>query len=104
MADFSLKHRQKFKQVLANYQISERARRALEGLDLVLMVAPTSTGRNTIINKLLETGGYYFIVSDTTRPPQVRDGKLEEDGLNYFFRSEEDILEDLEAGEFLEAA
>jgi len=84
--------------------MSERAKAALQGLDLVLLVAPTSTGRNTVIRELVDSHGYYFVVSDTTRPPQVRDGKLEENGVHYFFRSEEEMLEDLKAGEFLEAA
>lgn len=100
----SLKHYRDFKQVLVDYKLSDRARQALEGLRLVLMVAPTSTGRNTIISELLKTGDYYFIISDTTRPPQVRDGQLEENGVQYFFRSEEEVLADLRAGEFLEAA
>lgn len=104
MTDFSLKLYQQFKQILDNYKVSNRAKKALEGLNLVLMVAPTSSGRNTIIKKLLETGDYYFIVSDTTRPAQLRDGKMEETGAQYFFRSEEEILADLQAGEFLEAA
>lgn len=99
-----LKHYDEFKKVLAGYQMSERARRSLEGMHLVLMVAISSTGRNTMIRELLKTGDYYFIVSDTTRSPQFRDGKLEEHGQNYFFRTEEEILADLEAGEFLEAA
>jgi guanylate kinase len=68
------------------------------------MVAPTSTGRNTIIKHLLQNGKYYFVVSDTTRPPQFRDGAMEENGVNYFFRTEEEMLADLKAGEFLEAA
>ena len=84
--------------------MSERARKALEGLQLVLMVAPSSTGRNTMIRELLKADKYYFIVSDTTRQPQVRDGKTEENGLQYFFRREKDILNDLQKGEFLEAA
>ncbi len=89
---------------MAEYHLSERAQKALQGLNLVLLVAPTSTGRNTIIAELLKSGDYYFIISDTTRPPQIRDGKMEENGIQYFFRSEEDILADLKAGEFLEAA
>lgn len=93
-----------FKSVLATYHMSERAKSALEGLHLVLLVAPSSTGRNTVIHHLVEKFNYYFVISDTTRKPQVRDGKLEENGVNYFFRSEEDMLRDLEAGEFLEAA
>lgn len=93
-----------FKSVLATYHMSERAKQALDGLHFVMLVAPSSTGRNTVIRYLVENYDYYFIVSDTTRPPQVRDGKKEEHGVNYFFRSEEDMLADLRAGEFLEAA
>jgi guanylate kinase len=103
MSSANLKYYQDFKQVLANYHMSERARQALEGLQLVLLVAATSTGRNTVINELVSNYGYYFIVSDTTRPPQFRDGKMEENGVQYFFRSEEDMLADLKAGEFFEA-
>jgi guanylate kinase len=104
MNEFSLKHYDEFKQVLKNYQVSQRAMTALADLRFVAMVAPTSTGRNTVINKLMESGDYYFIVSDTTRPPQLRDGVMEQNGGTYFFRSEEDILADLQRGEFLEAA
>lgn len=100
----NLKYYGQFQKILSNYQISDRAQKALDGLKLVLMVAPSSTGRNTMIRELLETGKYYFIVSDTTRPPQLRDGKMEENGVEYFFRSEEELLADLKAGEFLEAA
>jgi guanylate kinase len=103
MSHVSLKHHQEFKDVLANYHMSERAKTALEGLQLVLLVAATSTGRNTVINELVKNYDYYFIVSDTTRPPQFRDGKMEESGVQYFFRSEEDMLNDLKAGEFFEA-
>jgi guanylate kinase len=87
MNHFALKHHQDFKTVLASYSMSERAKKALEGLRLVLLVAPTSTGRNTVIQELLrqKPEQYHFIISDTTRAPQVRDGKLEETGVNYFF-------------------
>lgn len=104
MQQFVLKHYQQFDKQLRNYQISDRAKTALVGLKLVLLVAPTSTGRNTIIRHLIKTGKYHFIVSDTTRPPQLRDGKMETSGVEYFFRSEQSVLDDLLAGEFLEAA
>jgi guanylate kinase len=93
-----------FREILANYHMSEGAQKALEGLKFVLMVAPTSTGRNTIIQKLTRDKDYYFIISDTTRQPQLRDGQMEQNAVNYFFRSEEEMLDDLKAGEFLEAA
>jgi guanylate kinase len=75
--------------------MSERAKKALEGLNLVLLVAPTSTGRNTVIRELVSKHNYQFIISDTTRPPQYRDGRTEENGVEYFFRSEDDMLADL---------
>jgi guanylate kinase len=98
-----LAHHIEFREVLAEYVISERAKDVLEGLELVLLIAPTSTGRNTVIKELVENDNYYFVVSDTTREPQIRDGKKEENGVNYFFRTEEEMLADLEAGEFFEA-
>jgi guanylate kinase len=104
MSQPGLKYYQEFKEVLDNYQMSERAKNALEGLEMVLLVAPTSTGRNTVIRKLVSDYNYYFVVSDTTRAPQFRDGELEKNGVQYFFRSEEEMLEDLRSGEFLEAA
>jgi guanylate kinase len=100
----NLKHYHEFNEVLENYHPSERAKKALEGLNLVLLVAPTSTGRNTVIRELVDKHNYQFIVSDTTRPPQFRDGRMEEDSIDYFFRTEDDMLADLRSGEFLEAA
>ncbi len=99
-----LKHIADFRKVLKNYQLSDPARGLLKHTSLVLLVGPTSSGRNTIINTLLKTGKYHFIVSDTTRKPRVNNGILEQDGREYWFRSEEDMLADLRNGQFLEAA
>lgn len=99
----NLNNYQQFKEILKNYRISDRAEEALEDLRLVLLLAPTSTGRNTVIRHLLTTGKYHYVVSDTTRPPRINDGILEQNGKEYWFRSEEDVLADLKAGEFLEA-
>jgi guanylate kinase len=99
----ALEHIQDFKDILKNYNVSDRAKEVIENLKLVLLIAPTSGGRNTVIRHLLQSGKYYYIVSDTTRPPRMNDGILERNGKEYWFRSEEDILADLEAGEYLEA-
>lgn len=98
-----LLNRADFESVLNDYHISEHAHQVLRETKLVLLVGLAGGGRNTIINKLVESGKYHFLVSDTTRPPKLRDGKMEQDGVQYFFRSEEDILSDLKAGEFVEA-
>lgn len=98
-----LAQREKFEAALANYHISDRANKILQDTQLVLLTGPSSSGRNTIIDFMLGMGSYHFIVSDTTRPPRVNDGILEQNGREYWFRKEEDMLRDIENGEFLEA-
>jgi guanylate kinase len=91
-----LQHYQEFKDVLEKYQVSPRAQRAIADLKLVLMLAPTSGGRNTIIKHQIDTGRYYYIISDTTRPPRKNDGVMEQNGKEYWFRSEEELLADVD--------
>jgi guanylate kinase len=99
----SLRLYPQFEEALRNYSVSAEAIEDLEDLKLVLLLGPTSSGRNTIIRHLVGTGNYHYIVSDTTRPPRVNDGELEQNGREYWFRSEEEVLADIEAGDFLEA-
>ena len=99
-----LKHIDEFKSALEHYRLSNEAKATLTNLRLVLLVGPTSSGRNTVIRELLKTNKYHFIVSDTTRKPRVNDGVLEQSGNEYWFRSEEDMLADIKKGAFLEAA
>lgn len=98
-----LRNKKAFIDVLDGYQPAPESIKVLADMPLVILLGVSGAGRNTIINELVASGKYKFIVSDTTRPPKVRDGKLEQDGVNYHFRPEEDVLEDLQAGKFLEA-
>lgn len=99
-----LKYLQEFRSVLSDYQISDKSRDILNKTKLVLLAATTSSGRNTIIRELVKTGEYHYIVSDTTRQPRINDGIPEQHGVEYWFRAEEEMLEDLRNGEYLEAA
>lgn len=98
-----LEHLEDFQQILTNYEVSHTNQKTLHQTTLVLCSAPTATGRNTVIRELVKTGKYYFIVSDTTRKPRINDGVPEQDGVEYWFRSEPEMLADLRAGKFLEA-
>ena len=100
----ALNHLDEFKQILSNYHVADTSSQVLKKINLLLLSAPTATGANTIINQLLKTGNYYYIVSDTTRPPKFRDGAMEQNGVQYFFRSELEILRELKEGKYLEAA
>ncbi len=99
-----LQHIDEFKKALHKYELSDAAKATLEDLQLVLMVGPTSSGRNTIIRELVKTGAYHFIVSDTTRELRINDGILEQNGVEYWFRTEQQMLQEIRNGEFLEAA
>lgn len=92
-----------FKEVLSHYHISDASRQILTQTKLVLLVAPSAGGRNTIIQELLKLSDYYFVVSDTTRQPRVNNGVLEKSGQEYWFRTEDEMLYDLKQGKFLEA-
>jgi guanylate kinase len=92
-----------FEDALRDYHYSDTAKQILADTKLVLLVGATASGRNTAIRELLKTGRYHFIISDTTRQPRENNGVLERNGVEYFFRSEEEMLEEIKNGEFLEA-
>jgi guanylate kinase len=98
-----LTHLKEFQELLKDYRVSKNSKSILLQTQLVLLTAATSSGRNTIIKELLKTGEYHFIISDTTRHPRLNNGVLERNGVEYWFRSEEEMLEDLRQGKFLEA-
>lgn len=93
-----------FRVALAHYTPSTHTKQVLTAARLVLLVGPTSSGRNTIVNELTKTGRYYHIVSDTTREKRTKDGVvIERDGREYWFKSEAEIFEGLKRGEYIEA-
>ncbi len=101
--NFHLKYIDDFRKVLSDYKPIGEAIDTLSSIELVILLGVSGAGRNTIINHLVATGRYHFIISDTTRPPKIRDGELEKDGVQYYFRTEDEILSDLREGKFLEA-
>ncbi len=98
-----LNNKDGFVALLKSYKPSAQTIQILAQTPLVTLTAPTATGRNTIINELLKTGKYHFIVSDTTRPPRMNKGIWEKNGVEYFFRSETEMLAEIKNGEFVEA-
>ncbi len=99
-----LDHIADFKNLLSDYQASDRSIKILNETKFVLLAAISSAGRNTMIRQLAQSNKYHFIVSDTTRKPRVNDGILEQDGREYWFKTEEQFLEGLRQGKYLEAA
>ncbi len=98
-----LVHLEEFKEVLAHYHIAPAGREVLRDVKLALLMGTSATGRDTLINELLQTGHYYPLASDTTRQPRVNNGIPEQNGREYWFRTEAEFLADLRAGRLLEA-
>jgi len=70
------------------------------GVVLVLS-GPSGAGKSSLINKISEDiGDYYFSISTTTRA--IREG--EEEGVHYYYVSEEEFKKDIEQDNFLEYA
>lgn len=97
-----LEHKAEFEQAYKNYKPSAHAIEILNKTPFVPLIAPSATGRNTTINELVKTGYYHYIISDTTRPPRYNDGVLEQNGVEYFFRTEDEMLREIKNGEFIE--
>lgn len=99
-----LVHLAAFQTVLASYYPSESSIATFRSIPLVILVGPTASGRNTLIGILVATARYKMIVSDTTRQPRINNGIPEQNGREYWFKTEEAVLRSAEAGEYIEAA
>ncbi len=69
---------------------------------ILVVSGPSGSGKTSLARSVCEELGdkAYFSISTTTRP--IRDG--EKDGVDYFFVSKDEFLEDVEKGYFLEWA
>lgn len=100
----TLRHAEEFREILQSYVMSTTSRELLSRTNFIMLSAITASGRNTIIEELLKTEQFYPVISDTTREKRLNDGVLEQDGVQYWFRSEEEVLERLKQGKYIEAA
>lgn len=99
-----LVHATEFREALGSYRVSDKVKEILADIRLLLFVAPSATGRDTIIRELKKTGNYHSLVTDTTRQPRTNNGVTEENGREYWFRSEDQMLEDIKNGDIVGAA
>ena len=80
----------------------ERIKNSLSNSKMLLIAAPSGTGKGSVIKDLLSrySREFYLAVSVTTRKP--RPGEV--DGLNYFFVSADEFEQMIKDGEFTESA
>jgi guanylate kinase len=92
-----------FQKLISGYKPSEKSLSILDQVKLVVLIAPSSAGRNTVIHELVKHGDFTFIVTDTTREPRLNDGIMELNGREYWFKSEDQFMEGLRKGKYIEA-
>jgi guanylate kinase len=93
---------QSLTQSVAGYVMPPEAQAILQLSSIVMLCGVTGAGKNTIINYMLLHDNYSPIVSHTTRAPRMNDGRLETEGIEYFFTSIESIQSMVAANKFVE--
>ncbi len=95
-----LVHKEIFEKLLQAYKPSQVILDAFRAAHIGVIAGPTGSGKDTVrerlVNDFPET--YSILLSDTTRPP--RPG--EEDGVHYWFKSEDEVMAGLQNGDYLQ--
>ena len=87
---------------VAAYVMPQRAKDLARVSNLLLLCGVTASGKNTISNYLIEHAAFEAVVSHTTRLPRVNHGQLEQSGKEYWFVTNEQMLDLVKAEAFLE--
>ncbi len=88
---------------LSTYRPAEASIELVKQTPVLLLVGPTGAGKDSLKERLLETGGYHHIVSHTTRRPRINQGVPEQNGHEYHFISNETAEKMLDEQAFIEA-
>jgi guanylate kinase len=80
----------------------QRAKDIISSGQLTILCGVTASGKNTIANFLVSHGLYDHVVSHTTRSPRENNGVLEQNGREYWFVSNEEMLKMVQNKEFIE--
>ncbi|MBP6880551.1 hypothetical protein KBC31_02900 [Candidatus Saccharibacteria bacterium] len=94
---------QRLQELVRNYQMPAKAIDILMQSKPLLIASVTGGGKNTIIDELLKTEQFHYIISHTTRQPRENHGVLEQNGVNYWFINEDYLIAELEKQNFIEA-
>lgn len=78
---------------VASYKMPEQAKVLIGSGEVIILCGVTAAGKNTISNYLVENGDYAQVVSHTTRLPRVNNGVPEQNGVEYWFVNDEQMLQ-----------
>ena len=89
--------------LVKNYTTPISAVDVISASRIALLVGISGAGKDTLKQALLQQPDFSEIISHTTRPPRSNSGVSEQDGVDYYFISDDMAKEMLEEGKFVEA-
>ncbi len=89
-------NKEQLEQLVANYQRNPDVSLQLSKLTLVMTLGPSGVGKTT----LMRASGIPMVVGDCSRPARAS----EKNGLDYWFRSLDDMVRDVQNGEYMQIA
>jgi guanylate kinase len=90
-------------QKLSSYKVPAAAVDVITKTRVAFMVGVSGAGKDTVMEHLLASGKYHYIVSHTTRSPRSNHGIPEQDGVEYHFIDLTTAEQMLDEGKFIEA-
>lgn len=89
------------RELVANYRPSKNILQAVKNIRLLASVGPSASGKTTIMKELVKIApDIHWILADITRPPRPN----EQPGIDYIFRTRQEILDDLKQGQLVQVA
>lgn len=89
-------------QKVASYKPSVETLAIVRSTPILLLVGVSGAGKDTLIQRLIQSKRYHFIVSHTTRAPRMNRGVLEQDGREYHFTSMQEAERMIDEHAFVE--
>lgn len=89
-------------ELVREYKMPEQAKQLLDSADLMVISGVTAAGKDTLADKLIQGGGFAPVISHTTRAPRLNHGVPEQNGKEYWFVSDEELLALLKQEAFIE--
>lgn len=89
------------RELVASYRPNREVLEKIKEIQLLATVAPSASGKTTVMEELVKMApDMHLILADISRPPR----RNERSGVDYIFRSQEEILKDLKEGQLVQVA
>lgn len=87
------------------YAMPDGVLERLRSIRTVILFGITAAGKDTIIHDIIsESDEFVRVVTSTTRAPRENNGVMERDGVEYYFFNQDEALQKIDAGEYIEVA